>query len=120
MYKLRFKPCKALVDFTLPNQPSLPANTRIRITLEIYDYLDQAFVLMPWSLAIPFWNIQKLFQLIAFVSQGRSFSAQSQSQRERFVLMWCKFGRPFEALIRLYRSLVLLYYFEHPLVFSER
>ena len=74
------------------------------------------FLLMPWSLAIPFWHVQKLFQLSAFFSCGQRFSNQSQAQREVFVRRWCQWGRSFEALIRLYRSFVMLSYFEHPLV----
>lgn len=116
MYKLRYKPCKALIEFTLPSQPSLSPDHRNLIILEINDYLDRAFLLMPWYLAIPLWHIQKLFQLSAFISSGRRFSELPQGQREKFVLMWCQLGRPFEALIRLYRSLVLVFYFEHALV----
>lgn len=116
MHKLRYKPCKALIEFALPSQPSLSPDVRNLVILEINDYLDRAFFLMPWSLAIPLWHIQKLFQLSAFISGGRCFSAQPKAQREKFVLMWCQLGRPFEALIRLYRSLVLVSYFEHPLV----
>lgn len=119
MYQLRYKPCKALIEYALPNHPPLPPDIRNLVHNQICDYLDQAFLLMPWSLSIPLWHLQKLFQLTAFITQGRRFSMQSESQRENFVLMWCKFGRPFESLIRLYRSLVLVSFFEHPLVYRN-
>jgi len=114
--KLRYTPCRALVEFSIPATPHLSTQARARLIDDIYSYLNQAFLLMPWSLAIPLWHVQKLFQLSAFLSCGHRFSHQSEAQREVFVLRWCQRGRPFEALIRLYRSFVMLLYFEHPLV----
>lgn len=111
-----YKPCRALVEYSVPTAAYLSLTDRVRLTDDIYNYLDRAFLLMPWSLAIPLWHVQKLFQLSAFFSCGQLFSRQSQAQREIFVHRWCQWGRPFEALIRLYRSFVMLSYFEHPLV----
>ena len=113
---IRYKPSRALVEYSIPTASHLPPQIKVQLIDEIYQYLDQAFLLMPWSLAIPLWHVQKLFQLSAFFSCGQPFSHQSQPQREVFVRRWCQWGRPFEALIRLYRSFVMLSYFEHPLV----
>ena len=111
---IHYKPCRALVKYSIPTASHLSPQIKSQLTEEIYLYLDQAFLLMPWSLAIPLWHVQKLFQLSAFLSCGRRFSHQSQAQQEIFVRRWCQWGRPFEALIRLYRSFVMLSYFEHP------
>jgi len=113
---LRYKPCRALVEYCIPTTAHLSLEIKAQLINEIYQYLDQAFLRMPWSLAIPLWHVQKLFQLIAILSCGSRFSHQSQVQRELFVRKWCKWGRPFEALIRLYRSFVMLSYYEHRLV----
>lgn len=112
----RYKPCLALVEHCLPTTAHLSFVARERLTIDIYNYLDKAFLLMPWYLIIPLWHIQKLFQLSAFLSCGYRFSHQSQVQREIFVQRWCQRCRPFEALIRIYRSFVMLLYFEHPLI----
>ena len=117
--EFRYRPCRALVEYSLPATPHLSDLARIQLYDDIYSYIDQAFFLMPWSLAIPLWHFQKLFELSAFLRYGQRFSHQSQVKRDVFVLRWCQCGRPFEGLIRLYRSFVMLLYFEHPLVWDR-
>jgi len=114
--RLRYKPCRALVEYCIPTTGHLSPLIKTQLINDIYQYLDEAFLRMPWSLAIPLWYIQKLFQFVAILSCGSRFSHQSQAQREVFVSKWCMCGRPFEALIRLYRSFVMLSYYEHCLV----
>lgn len=114
--QIHFIPCKSLVEHCTPPTPHLSIHERTNLTSEIYLYLADAFLLMPWYVAFPLWNIQKLFKFFAFITSGKNFRHLSEAQREIFINKWCKFGRPFEALIRLYRSFVLLIYFEHPLI----
>jgi len=112
-----FKPHPALCAAVIPDGPALPHTQREQIRADVALFLTEECAMLPWFIALPLNILQKLFMVTAWCSQrGLAFQYQTDDQQQRFIRLWSRFGAPFQALIRLYRSLVMLSYMEHPLV----
>ena len=112
-----FKTHTALCTAVIPSWPDLPLTQRQQIRADVTLFLADECAMLPWFIAIPLNIMQNLFMVSAWCSQsGTAFQVQTDVQQQRFMRHWYRLGAPFQALIRLYRSLVMLAYMEHPLV----
>ncbi|HVY13060.1 MAG TPA: hypothetical protein VHB73_05795, partial [Alphaproteobacteria bacterium] len=73
---------------------------------DVASFLRREFSMLPWFIAAPMLAMQLLFLA------GAALAPQNFAQR------WERLGLPFQALLRLYRSLILLAFLEHPRVRS--
>jgi hypothetical protein len=114
-----FKPDAALSYAAMPDWPPLQHNERQIIRHAVHHFLQTECAMLPWFIATPMVILQILFLSAArCLHHGQSFSSQTEEQQQSLINRWNQCGAPFQALIRLYRSLVMLAYMEHPLVRS--
>lgn len=103
----------------MPDWPPLPHNERQIVRHAVHHFLQTESAMLPWFIAAPMFILQILFLSAArCLYHGQSFSCQTEEQQQSFMNRWNQCGAPFQALTRLYRSLVMLAYMEHPLVRS--
>lgn len=108
---------QALCQAALPDWPPLPHSDRRQVTIDVERFVASECRLLPWFIAMPMGMLQMAFFVMASLSQhGLPFKRQTQEQQQRFIKLWSKLGKPCQALLRLYRSLVMLAYLEHPLI----
>ena len=108
---IMINPSRSIIRYCIPDA-SLTAEQLNVLYSDIYAYINSVFLITPWYIALPISVIQILFDVTVFLRHFRSFGNLTIAQQQKFVIYWCGLGRPFEGLIRLYRSLVLLKYFE--------
>ena len=104
-------PSKSIISFCIPGA-DFQKNQLDVVYSDIYFYIENVFLIAPWYVRFPVIIIQIAFNVIVFLKYFRCFENLTRVEQQKFIIYWCKLGRPFEGLIRLYRSLVLLKYFE--------
>lgn len=104
-------PQARLIKIFMPSWPELSDDAYQKILSDVAAFLKIEFTLTPWFIALPMALLQILFSTVLTLS-----GARSQAEQQRVITHWERCGVPFQAFIRLYRSLTLLAYMEHPLI----
>jgi hypothetical protein len=102
---------ESIIRFCIPPEAFINNDGEL-LYQDIYRYIKKAFSISPWYIDIPLYLMQTFFFVCVFLRYQKKFSQITPNQQENFVRAWCSFGRPFDGLIRLYRSLTLLKYYE--------
>jgi hypothetical protein len=114
------KPNAALVAACIPDWPPLNKAAQNRVKKDVQNFLRDEFALIPWFIVAPMYVLQCVFLTAAFLSAPAClFGRLPHTRQENFIRIWQKFGLPFQAYIRLYRSLAMLAFMEHEEVRKE-
>jgi hypothetical protein len=106
-----------LIEALLPEWPALDTSSHSRIHNDVVEFVRTEIVLAPLHVRLGVGIFTGVFFAAAFVlGLGRGFARRPLHWRQGFLEVCGRITPQTRAMIRLFRSLTLLAYFEHPLV----
>ena len=107
------KPSISLIRHCISELGEIDEADQDEFFFDVHLYIKNAFSLSPWYFKCPFTIIQILFFIYAYFCFWRLFENQSLPERELTIKKWSRISKPSESLIKVYRSLVMLNYYEN-------
>ncbi|HXB54087.1 MAG TPA: hypothetical protein VN461_04840 [Vicinamibacteria bacterium] len=110
---------RSLVETLLPRRPELDRAARARVLSDVTDFVQQALAMAPWHLRIGV-NVLTLC-LTAWLSIYLGLTrlrAITHDMGERAIELFERMPNPAPGLVRLYRSLAMLAFYDHPIVMA--
>ena len=106
-----------LIEALMPEWPALDMSSHRRIHHDVVEFVKTEIVLAPLHVRLGVGVLMGVFFAAAFVlGFGRGFARRPLHWRQGFLEACSRITPQSRAMIRLFRSLTLLAYFEHPLV----
>ena len=105
------------IDALVPQEPPLEPDERMQLVDDTRAFIQRCLASAAPHIGLGVWLMRFLLRIWLLVMIGPgSLRGPDKDKFEGAVLRFERLGTSFYSLTRLYRSLVMLSYFEHPLV----